>query len=267
MINSVNGQDHYQTDLIKDKEVKSIEFYNYVIVNNEPQNDSTLSVKVNFNKEGYPVNTYIYDSTGIRSHYEKLYRNDSLLIRMNTYQKERDSLISIADFEYDDKNNKVSETHYYGRKKDVEILYKYDRQNRLKKMVLSKNGKTLYKTCYKYKAGKQALISKVKSNKSGNSRHYYDELKRKKSVYEFKRIGRGRMLYENEYEGKSDKLIQKRSKYYRSASIIGEGGIMDVKEGDEIRLEFSYSENGLIDFVVQYHNNKLDAVKKYKYLR
>jgi len=42
---------------------------------------------------------------------------------------------------------------------------------------------------------------------------------------------------------------------------------MEVKNGDLIKKEFFYHESGLIDYVNQYLNGQLDAVKKYKYLK
>lgn len=261
--NLVLGQENYQIDLLSQYKIKAIEFYNFKIADGKMLSDSIMKVKAEFNSKGYVVNTSIYDSSGVKIRYEKIYQHDTILMEMNTYRGVNKNPISISKFEYKN-GNRVSEDFFIGKTKEIEITYTYSKKNLLSKETTKLKGVKPFKTTYEYNANTQLI--KEKGKKGIRRKRYHDKYGRHIATYQIRKNKSERKLHSIEYLGNTNQKTIVINKYYSPNRVLGERGFMNVKSGDVVKKKFYYLENGLIDYVEQYLNDKLNAVKKYKYV-
>lgn len=257
------GQDNYQVDLLSKNKIKAIEFYNYKIKDGKVTSDSIRTIKSEFNLKGYVTNTVIYDSLDIKNRYERIYQDDTTLILMNTYKGLNDSLIVAAKFA-NENGRRISETHYKNGEKIIDVKNHYNDKDLVSKRVVRYNKNKAFKTRFEYNLNNQLV--KVKNNRKDWKKLYYDKYGRHISTFQIKKHKSEQEIHRVEYEGKTNNKTKVITKHYRSNSIIGEGGILKINKGDELIKEYYYLKNGLIDYVNQYLNGKLNAVKKYKYV-
>jgi len=261
--NVILGQEKYQIDLLKENKIKCIEFYNYNIEEGEILPDSMMNLKTEFNSKGYVVNTIIYDSLKMKHRYEKIYSKDTILTGMRTYFGSDSIVQVVTQFEYEE-GKRISEIHFKEEGKIIDVKYFYNKQNLLSKSIAKYKGGVIHKSKFKYNTNNQLL--KRRNNRKVWSKLGYDNEGRHVSTTRvFKGKGE-KEFYVIKYKGDTDQVVNKVTKFYTSRTLIGEGGVLKVKEGDTLKKEYFYHKNGLINYVEQYLNNKLDAVKKYKYL-
>ena len=136
------SQENYQIDLLCKHQIKAIEFYNFKIVDGKPTSDSIMNVKSVFNSKGYVFNTYIFDSTGFKMRYEKLYQDDTILVATNDFKGIEKELLGGLVFKYEN-GNRTSSAYYKDKEKTVETIYSYDKEGLLSKAV-RKNPCLLY---------------------------------------------------------------------------------------------------------------------------
>ena len=261
--NLVFGQKNYQIELLRKNKVKAIEFYNFEIVDDKVLPDSIMNVKAEFNSKGYVVNTLIYDSLKLKARYERIYQHDTILVEMNTYRGTNNELVGIAKFNYKE-GNRIAEVHYKDEEKIIEVRNTYNEKNLLTKRIVFYKKQKSEKTKFEYNSNDQLV--KRKSKKKSWTKLYYDKYGRHISTYQAKKNKRERNIYKIEYVGKTKTKSKVITKHYGSATTIGEGGILELKSGDVLMKKYYYHENGLIDYVQQFLNGQLDAVKKYKYV-
>jgi hypothetical protein len=222
-----------------------------------------MNVKAEFNSKGYVFNTYIYDSLTLQMRYEKVYRDDTVLVATNDFRGVENVLTGGNIISY--KNGKrLSEIYYKGDKKEVEIYFSYNKKGLLSKKVRKIKDGEIFKLKFEYNSNNQLV--KTENNKNKWWKRYYDKYGRHISTYLVEKNKIERNNYKVEYLGKTDQKIIVVTKYYGDVFIIGEGGVLKMKNGDELKKEFYYHDNGLIDYVKQYLNGDFNALKKYKYI-
>jgi len=260
----LHGQENYQIDLLCKHQIKAIEFYNFKILDGKPTSDSIMNVKSVFNSKGYVFNTYIFDSTGFKMRYEKLYQDDTILVATNDFKGIEKRLLGGLVFKYED-GKRISVAHYKDKEKTVETIYSYDKDGLLLKAVRKNPGGIVFKHKFEYNKKDQLIFRG--SKKGQGVKLYYDKSDRHIGTNTInKKDGEKNVLTIN-YNGDSNQKKSVLKSFYRKSKTLGEGGFMDVEAGDFLSIEYYYHETGLIDYTKQYLNGKLDAIKKYKYLK
>ncbi len=263
-LNLISAQENYQIDLLRKHKIKAIEFFNFKIEDGKILPDFNMNVKAEFNSMGYVFNTYIYDSLTLRMRYEKVYREDTILVATNDFRGVENVLTGGNVIRYEN-GKRLSEIYYKGDEKKVETYFSYNKKGLLSKKIKKvKDGRT-FKFKFEYNSNNQLV--KTENQKKKRWKRYYDKYGRHISTYLIEKNENERNNYKVEYLGEADQKIKEVIKYYGNVFIIGEGGVLKMKNGDVLKKEFYYHENGLIDYVKQSLNGELDAIKKYKYIQ
>ncbi len=250
---ALNAQDKYAPKNIERNNIKEIDCY---LFEENSKTDSFLITKEDFNSKGRRTKITIYDSTGtIQSEYLYNYKYDTLRIeritkfygnfssRTKIFYDKNNREIKAIDYDINDKKTGTySKTKYNDRKLteetkiylanklSVHVKKKFDKNHILKEYSCKKNGKWTHEL--------------IKDGVHPNC-----------SLTEI----------EN-FQNSGLKLKREKRKINERTSIIGLKGKLKLFVNDILITEKYINKKGLIEFEKQYLNDKLIAVKKYKYV-
>ncbi|MEP6792756.1 MAG: hypothetical protein ABJB16_00400 [Saprospiraceae bacterium] len=249
ILNRLIAQDEQPAIVVSRNNVSKIEAYIFRTPENEPGIDSSLITVEYFNKSGYRTKIEIYDSLGVRTAYEYLYRDDSIRYERRTYfQGKLNSTTKISYY----KNGMEDQCIDYdalGFKTGTYSKTNYNKQGEIKDYTVCYNGK--YKIKRKNIYDKTGKVIRVIRRSPGQKVQKYDPWK-------------GLSITE-ETNPNGENVIIRKSKSYHRETVLGLSGALKFEKGDEWERKYFYFRNGLISREEQYKNGIFLGRKKYKY--
>ncbi len=268
--------------------------YSFNLVNNSITQDSFISSVRHYNKAGYRTHTKIYSRDTLKSEYEFLYENDSLLTYQNYYQYVRGKRIkqSSSSFHYDKKGRLVAQIDLPvdSRKySPSSIITEYDKKDRIKLKQYKYRNKVVMDIRYKYEQnGNKTIITKKHYNKdtliSKTQKVYYKDNPisslsdfQKVNDMTYKRVYHYRNEMEDtivdkyednkpktEIESTSNDMDEKKVKK-GDKMIFGIGGPLFFNSNEQLKIEYYYDKEYKLIEAFEYLNENLQSYVKYVY--
>lgn len=249
ILNRLIAQDEQPALIVSRNNVSKIEAYIFRTPENEPGIDSSLITVEYFNKSGFRTKIEIYDSLGVRTAYEYLYRDDSIRYERRTYFSGK--LNSITKIYYN-KVGMVDQCIDYdtlGFKTGTYSKTNYNKQGEIKDYTICYDVKHKFK--WKNIYNKDGKVISVVKHSTGKKIQKYDPWQGLSKSEETKPNG--------------EKMIIRKSKSYHRETVLGLSGALKFEKGDEWERKYFYFGNGLINREEQYKNGIFLGRKKYKY--
>lgn len=244
------AQDKYDPAIIAGNNIKKIEGY---IFKDETATDSFLITKEYFNSKGRRTKIEVYDSIGISAEYIYKYQNDTLRIARVTRIGGKYHSTTMLSYDRKFRETKAVDYDRNGRKSGNRSKTKYNDRKRTSETKLFISKKLAVHTKKQFDSTGKLIQYKIKENGKWVDK-YENGLNPNTLMQEF----------EN-YNGKGVKLEQKKQFYDKNTMVLGLNGTLKVAARDTLVTERYVFANGLLAYEIQYLNEKLIAIKKYKY--
>ncbi|MFT6334869.1 MAG: hypothetical protein ACI86M_001497 [Saprospiraceae bacterium] len=236
--------------------------YNFVIIDGALTTDSISTVIRKFNIKGYRTETAIYNFGILSMTYQFEYANDTLLVKMKTFEGPVKNLVSESGFEYDKNHNlKKKFSLLESKKYDFETKNKYNNKGQLVRSRLETNRQKLREDKFKYNDhGK--ISEKISSIPSKERFVYtYDDSDRLVQLHKVFKNGTKSLIGFYEY---SDSIITKH-KMHDTGSWLGVNGIVRLNHSDVLTTETILGVGDQVLQETEYLNGKINGFRKYYY--